>query len=82
MWLKHPASVVIDSATYLPTISSPIDIDIDNIVMNLYDIIVYSLVECFVMYKDPICVCVWGGGGSVCVTGLAHCLLCYIHVAQ
>ena len=36
MWPKHPASVVIDSATYLLTISSP---DIDNIATNLYDII-------------------------------------------
>ena len=35
MWLKHPASVVIDSATYLLTISSP---NIDNVAMSLYDI--------------------------------------------
>ena len=35
-WPKHPASVVIDSATYLLTISSP---DIDNVAMSLYDII-------------------------------------------
>ena len=34
-WLKHPALVVIDSATYLLTISSP---DIDNVAMSLYDI--------------------------------------------
>ena len=33
MRLKRPASVVIDSATYLFTISSP-----DNIAMSLYDI--------------------------------------------
>ena len=36
MWPKRPASVVIDSATYLFTISSP---DIDNVAMILYDII-------------------------------------------
>ena len=35
MWPKYPASVVIDSATYLLTISSP---DIDNVAMSLYDI--------------------------------------------
>ena len=35
MWPKHPASVVIDSATYLLTISSP---DIDNAAMSLYDV--------------------------------------------
>ena len=34
-WLKCPASVVIDSATYLLTISSP---DIDNVAMSLYSI--------------------------------------------
>ena len=34
--LKHPASVVIDSATYLLTISSP---DIDNVATSLYDIV-------------------------------------------
>ena len=33
-WPKHPASVVIDSATYLLMISSP---DIDNVAMSLYD---------------------------------------------
>ena len=33
---KRPASVVIDSATYLLMISSP---DIDNVAMSLYDII-------------------------------------------
>ena len=32
---KRPASVVIDSATYLLMISSP---DIDNVAMSLYDI--------------------------------------------
>ena len=35
MWPKRPVSVVIDSATYLLTISSP---DIDNVAMSLYDI--------------------------------------------
>ena len=35
MWPKRSASVVIDSATYLFTISSP---DIDNVAMSLYDI--------------------------------------------
>ena len=35
MWPKRPASVVIDSATYLLTISLP---DIDNIAMSLYNI--------------------------------------------
>ena len=38
MWPKRHASVVIDSAMYLLTISSP---DIDNIAMSLYDIILY-----------------------------------------
>ena len=33
---KRPASVVIDSLTYLLTISSP---NIDNVAMSLYDII-------------------------------------------
>ena len=33
--LKHPASVVIDSATYLLMISSP---DVNNVAMSLYDI--------------------------------------------
>ena len=33
---KHPASVVIDSATYLLMISLP---NIDNVAMSLYDII-------------------------------------------
>ena len=37
---KRPASVVIDSATYLFTISSP---DIDNVAMSLYDIIGYDI---------------------------------------
>ena len=36
MWLKHPASVVIDFATYLLMISLP---DIDNVAMSLYDIV-------------------------------------------
>ena len=35
MYMKRPASVVIDSATYLLTISSP---DINNVAMSLYDI--------------------------------------------
>ena len=33
---KHPASVVIDSATYLLMVSLP---NIDNVAMSLYDII-------------------------------------------
>ena len=41
MWLKHPASVVIDSATHLLMISSP---DIDNIAMSLYNITRSTLV--------------------------------------
>ena len=36
MWPKHPASVVIDSAMYMLTISWP---DIENVAMSLYDII-------------------------------------------
>ena len=36
-------SVVIDSATYLLTISSP---DIDNVAMSLYDIIYNMLIPC------------------------------------
>ena len=36
LWLKRPASVVIDSAKHLLTISLP---DIDNVAMSLYDII-------------------------------------------
>ena len=39
-WTKRPASVVIDSSTYLLMISSP---DIDNVAMSLYDIIVLSI---------------------------------------
>ena len=35
MWRKCAASVVIDSATYLLTISLP---DINNVAMSLYDI--------------------------------------------
>ena len=35
-WLKRPASVAIDCATYLLTISSP---NIDNVAMSLYDIV-------------------------------------------
>ena len=35
MWPKRPASVVIDSAMYLLTISLP---NIDNVAMSLYDI--------------------------------------------
>ena len=38
LFAKRPVSVVIDSATYLFTISSP---DIDNVAMSLYDIILY-----------------------------------------
>ena len=34
-WPKRPASVVIDSALCLLTVSSP---DIDNVAMSLYDI--------------------------------------------
>ena len=40
MWPKRSASVFIDSATYLLTISSP---DIINVAMSLYDIIVNHL---------------------------------------
>ena len=36
MWPKRPASVVIDSAMYLPMISSP---DINNVAMSLYNIV-------------------------------------------
>ena len=41
-WHKHKAwiTVVIDSATYLLTISSP---DIDNVAMSLYDIMDYKM---------------------------------------
>ena len=35
-WPKRPAIIVIDSATYLLTISSP---DINKVAMSLYDII-------------------------------------------
>ena len=38
MWPKRPASVVIDSATYLLMFSLP---DIDNVAISLYDIIIY-----------------------------------------
>ena len=49
MWPKHPASDVIDSATYLLTISSP---DIDNVAMSLNNIIL--------MVSPHACViCVW-----------------------
>ena len=41
MWPKRPASVVIDSAMYLLTISWP---DIDNVAMSLYDITLQFLV--------------------------------------
>ena len=44
-WPKHPASVVIDSATYLITNSSP---DIDNVAMSLHDIICH---KCTTYYK-------------------------------
>ena len=40
-WPKRPASVVIDSATYLLMISSP---DIDNVAMSLYNIITMLVV--------------------------------------
>ena len=39
--LKRPASVVIDSVTYLLTISLP---DINNIAMSLYDIIANDVI--------------------------------------
>ena len=39
---KRPASVVIDSATYLLTISSP---DIDNVAMSLYDIMFQLVID-------------------------------------
>ena len=42
MWPKRPASVDIDSATYLLMISSH---DINNIAMSLYDIVLYKLVN-------------------------------------
>ena len=67
-WPKHPASVVIDSATYLLTISSP---DIDNVTMSLYDIVhvlVYCVyVSCVVCMQPSIqMLCVHGGGRMCC----------------
>ena len=41
MQSKRPASVVIDSATYLLTMSS---FDIDNVAMSLYDIKIWIIV--------------------------------------
>ena len=42
MWLKRPASVIIDSATYLLMMSL---LNIDNLAMRLYEIILLTVCQ-------------------------------------
>ena len=55
--IKRPASVVIDFATYLLTISSP---DIDNVTMSLYDINEINHMLCHLQWQrivgNPFCI--------------------------
>ena len=56
MWWKRPASVVVDSATYLFTISSP---EIDNVAMSLYYIILllFNVVTWMLRIKSALVSC-------------------------